>query len=264
MAFNSNNNGGDKDYRPTVYGGFSFTNPESNNSPARIAITYWKGLMKLHIQPKDENNSQNYVKYDDKNGNYAFLTPAKAKILADGISAVINGDVSSYGVTVSNDSRLISVAKSGSGYILIIGNASSSGIDGVATYEFSTGFYKAITNFNINDNSFGTEDMDSAFELKMLQDNLYEFYKASCSAMAYSVVDGMYFSSSKHTYETLNNIANKLGIQSGGKAAKNNSSFFSMNGGNNNNNAGRSSSAPAEIDDMSSLLGDFADEELPF
>jgi len=260
MAFNSNNT--EKDYRPTVYGGYSFANPAAASGASRIAITYWKGLMKLHIQPKDENNSQNFVKYDDKNGNYAFVTPAKAKLLVDGIDKLINGDFSSYGVTVSNDTRLITITKKGDAYLLVIGNASPSGIEGIVTYEFSTGFYKGVTNFDLDTNTFSTEDMDAAFELRMLQTNLYEFYKASCSATAYSVVDAMYFSSSKHTYETLNNIASKLGVTTGGKASKSNASFFNMNpsGG---SNSGRASSAPEEIDDVSALLGDF-DDESPF
>lgn len=262
MAFNSNN-GGDKDYRPSVFGGYSFTNPSADSGASRIAISYWKGLMKLHIQPKDEANSQNFVKYDDKNGNWAFLTPSKAKILADGIEKVISGDFSSYGVTTSNDTRLITVTKQGDTYLLVIANASPSGIEGVITYEFSKGFYKGITNFDVSSSSFGTEDIDASFELRMLRDNLNEFYTASSTATAYTVVDAMYFASNKHTYETLNNIASKLGVQSGGKASKSNASFFSMNGGNSGGSSSRSSSAPAEIDDPASLLGDF-DDEMPF
>ena len=77
----------------------------------------------------------------------------------------------------------------------------------------------------------------------------------------------MYFSSNKHTYETLNAIASKMGLSTGGKAVKSNGSFFSNNSGNtsSNNDSERASSRPQEVDSVDSFLNDvLGDEDVPF
>ena len=115
MAFgnfnNSNSNNGDKEYRPSVFSALPFSNPNASvGNGSRLSISYWKGMMKVHVQPKTGSDG-NFTKYDDKNGNYAFLTPAKAKALADGISKLRDGKLEAVAVLTTNDTKIVNILK---------------------------------------------------------------------------------------------------------------------------------------------------------
>lgn len=277
MAFgnfnNSNSNNGDKEYRPSVFSALPFSNPNASvGDGSRLSISYWKGMMKVHVQPKTGSDG-NFTKYDDKNGNYAFLTPAKAKALADGISKLRDGKLEAVAVLTTNDTKIVNITTANkvggtsSNYVLYVGNCDTSGITDASIYEFSSDFHNIVENFDMNTNSFERKTLGSEFELDMFQSNLVQFADATNNAIAASVVDAMYFSSNKHTYETLNAIASKMGLSTGGKAVKSNGSFFSNNSGNtsSNNDSERASSRPQEVDSVDSFLNDvLGDEEVPF
>lgn len=278
MAFgnfnNSNSNNGDKEYRPSVFSALPFSNPNASvGNGSRLSISYWKGMMKVHVQPKTGSDG-NFTKYDDKNGNYAFLTPAKAKALADGIAKLREGKLEAVAVLTTNDTKIVNITTankvggtSSDVYVLYVGNCDTSGITDASIYEFSSDFHNIVENFDMNTNSFERKTLGSEFELDMFQTNLVQFADATNNAIAASVVDAMYFSSNKHTYETLNAIAGKMGLSTGGKATKSNGSFFSNNNGNvsSNNDSERASSRPQEVDSIDSFLNDvLGDEEVPF
>lgn len=280
-SYSTGNNGGDKDYRPSVFSQISFVNPAGEvGGGARVSISFWKGLMKIHIQPKAGTDGNGFVKYDDKNGSYAFLTPFKASALVKGIEDIKAGKAVAAGVTVTGDTKLINIAPasyaggtSTTNYILHIANADNTGISGGNIYDFSTGYHGYIQDFKVADNSYGKVDFDSMFEVNMFENMLKEFVNAASSATAYAVVDSMYFASNKHSYDCLNRICEKLGIatSSGNGAAKSNGSFF-RNGGNGApatggdpeaSSSSRSASKPAEI--TSDAIADFlADDDVPF
>lgn len=273
-GFSGGNNGGrEQEYRPNVYSALPFTNPNGSCGGARLSVSYWKGMMKLHVQPKTGNNNNGFTSYDDKNGNFAFLTPAKAVLLADGIDRLLKGENTAAGVPTTNDTKIVNITTAGkvggkgNEWALMIGNCDQNGVSDSSVYEFSTDFHSVINDFDMSDNTFTKSTMSSEFELKMFAQMLRDFAAATSNALAASVVDAMYFASGKHTYETLNAIAGKMGLQSGGRASKSNGSFFSNGGGSNsaaNNDAPRVSSRPQDIDSADDFLASLEDEDLPF
>lgn len=261
MNFNNNYNGETKEqYRPTVYGSYAYTNLSSSVENSKLNFSYWKGLLKISIiNPKNTNNNSEYTEWDTDNSLYGYITPFKARILADGIDHILDKSVSNYGVKIKNGILYITRGSEFGGsedtYLLVIKYVDDNGdVVSSSAYEFVSEYHFGISDYNSDAKSFNTNYMDSTFELKAFKQSLINYANSADYAIAASVCDAMSTSVTGYMTKKIDSIANKLGIQNNTRYGNSNSSYFNANNGNTSNNT--RSGESTEYDDFESLLND--------
>lgn len=263
MNFNNNYNGESREpYRPTVYGSYSYTNMDSSVDVSRLSYSYWKGLLKIAIStPKTNNVKSDYNEWDTENSVYGYLTPFKARILADGIDKILTKAVSNYGVKIKNGILYITRASEFGGsensFVLVIKYVDDNGnVLTSAAYEFTCEYHFGITNYNSDNKSFDTDFMEGIFELNMFKQTLLNYANAADYSIAASVCDAMSTSVTGSMYKKLDAIGNKLGVQGNTRYGSSNSSYFNARGNSNASSEVSKSGESTEYDDIESMLSD--------
>lgn len=211
-------NGGSNNNRPNVYSGFKFNNTEQGKSG--MNFSFWSGLLKVGIAPLKQTSNSEYPMYDRESEVAVYLTPQKAYILSNEIKRFIAGEVENTGVTagtsficVSNgeaydqESPVISIRKF---------NKDLSEIEAEAIFVTRTNLHFAVHNFDINKVD-GEHDFDTYknMDIENIAILCEEFYKSMTHAQAYSVIDCQSYSNNRIN-STIEAIADKLGVSTGG------------------------------------------------
>ena len=232
---NNNNNNNKKDNSPEVYSPISFKNPEAECDPSHLSFSFWKCMLKVSISPMIQNAGGQYPQYDHENQGSAFLTHDRARMLYSEITEFLK-DPNAYnnmGVP-SGATKLISISNGKefgvNSPVLVIReiNGETGTIESSYMYQFKKN-YKAIRNFNENDQSYD-ECYYEDLEIYTFLDMLEQFYKGASLATAYTVLHADRFNETK-LQNKLDMLMDAAGIErsipnrgSNGPAK----SFFSM------------------------------------
>lgn len=242
----NNNNGNQK---VNVYSGYRFSNTEQVKSG--MNISFWSDLLKIGIAPLKQTSGSEYPMYDRESEVAVYLTPQKAKILANEIHRFIAGDFDNTGVTAGTS--FVSISK-GDAYeqpapVVSIRkfNKALSEIEAEAIFVVRTQFNFAVHNFDMakvdGDHDFDTyKNMD----LENLATVCDEFYRAMSHAYAYSVIDRQAYANNKMN-ASIAAIAEKLGVSTGGNFVNNNGGSHKAH---NFANSGENQFSAGSIDDL--------------
>ena len=221
-----------------VYCGYRFRMPDGNKdkAPTGIDISYWNNMLKLTIAHlvKSNGNNGEYYTMDRDNRADAFLTPVKARILANEIRKFIDADgaIKSAGVTTGKTLVTVStgeefeVAKADFPCITIRKfSDDASKIEMEIFYEINADYYFGVHNFNRDDmdGEHNTDDY-KYIELENLITILEDFYNGMAYGSAYASARAVY------DYSPVGKLLNDLsgeGNSSSGSNTMNNSGGFS-------------------------------------
>lgn len=261
-TYNNNQGSNKNDSNITVYSNYRMNNAESLIDQTCLTFRYWKQSLCIGIFPRKQTGNENDIAFDMDNGITIYLSHTKARILKAEIENFLRDPVAYNGSGVPSGQAAITISN-GLEYgkntpVLTIrkvdgetGNILSS-----FAYEFKTNFHYSIRHYD--GKNFDTEYDDYRnIEIQQMITVLDEYIKASTNAIAFTVRDQSKFAESR-TFNTLNAIAEKLGVElrgnSNGAKRFNNSSYFNNSGSNNNNSGYSSPSAvaygTATIDDL--------------
>lgn len=232
MALGDKYENNKKDYdnkkNPTVYSRFSLANSESTIDPSKLGASFWNGLLKLSISPSKPGTQE----YDHDNAGAVHLSHFKAKLFADEIALFLQNPETYANQGVPSGAGLVSITngKELTGKLnpcLVIRKISEDGkIESTYVYEFKNNYHYAIRNYDDKDNSFD-KIYNNNLELQLLHTLLTEYYTSVNGAMAYSVIDYGRFDNSRVNTK-LDSIAEKLGVEYGGKSGGNKRSSSSV------------------------------------
>lgn len=213
MALGNYDNNKKNQWTPVYYSQYGAGNSESTVDPSAIGYSFYNRMLKITISPVKMNNGDK-VSYDHDNAAIVWLTHTKARLLHDAIERVLSGEVSNVGVPTGtegfvrfSDGKELGV----NNYCLIINKVNENGevISGYA-YEFKSKHHYHVENFNPNDASH-KKVYNNNLEVQQLLDLLKTYYESMTGAIAYSVMDGMRFTTdSQNTKMDL--VMSKLGI----------------------------------------------------
>ena len=242
---NTNNSNNTGKYAFSMDSSYKFCNGESKIDQTGIKFSFWNGLLKVTIAPKQQatgtNGGEEYDTFDWKNGTTVYLSYMKANLLLQEIKAFREGKLTNAGVPTGRTSTNLIYISNGKEFgndttcIVIVGINENGGAESTAVYEFKKQFNYAIRNYDSKAIKFEKQYYDE-IELDSICTLLDEFYRAMSGAIAYSVIDA----NSRNDYRvkcSLEAIAGKLGVDLGyGKSnyAQNNkpaSNFFNNNTG---------------------------------
>ena len=220
-----------------VYCGYRFRMPDGNKdkAPTGIDISYWNNMLKLsiaHLVKSNGNNGEYYV-IDRDNRADAFLTPTKARILANEIRKFIDADgaIKSAGVTTGKTLVTVStgeefeVAKADYPCITIRKfSDDASKIEMTIFYEINADYYFGVRDFKQSEMD-GTHEKDDYkyIELENLITILEDFYTGMAYGNAYASARAVY------DYSPVGKLLNDLsgdGNSSSGSSTMNNSGGF--------------------------------------
>ena len=236
-----------QDFRPETYG-YAFFNGESAYDKVGLKLSMWKGLLIFRFCPKVDSGNE-YSTYDSKNALSIYVNPSKANIikyyLMEFLELIKKDPKTKFNKAIQTNTGIISIntgiyAKTKEIPFITGMKVNDSGqITQSLNYEFKLGMDFGIIDYNPDDASYSTEvDPFKYDEIQRLIIQLDEYVKGSTNAIAASVTDRLSFEFNK-IENTHVKIANKLGVEIGGRGGYSNTtkqSYFS-----NNSNGGSSS-----------------------
>ena len=245
-----------KEYSPTVYSGYRFSNIESNADKSRLSFSMQNGFLKIIIEPKIEGDE---IKFDKDNAGDCYLTHTKARMLCNEISCFMksNGEIKSAGV--SSGVGIITIESGeeyGCGPCLVIRKVDEEGrVVSSYLYEFRKNFTFSIRNFNDKTKDFDkVYDDYSNIEIEQFQVVLSQFADAMANATAYSVVNAMKYTTNGMV-KKIDAIADKMGVSFKKQSYNSGSggSFF------NNNSSQNTKPASYENTTLDKIVDDYED-----
>lgn len=213
MALGNYDNNKKEQYTPVYYSEYGTGNPEGVD-PSALSYTFYSRMLKLSISPLKMNNGDK-IAYDHDNAAVAWLTHTKARMLYDQIQRVLAGEINNGGVSTGKEGlvRFCDGKELGTNnYCLIINKINESGeVTSSYAYEFKMKYHYAIDNYNPKDSSHKKHYYD-LIEINQLLDLLKSYYESMTGATAYSVMDGMRFSTNASSTK-LDLVMSKLGVE---------------------------------------------------
>lgn len=250
MPLNSYNNN-NKGPSVNVYTPMSFINPEK--TPGRFTISYFNRVMQFAITNVVVGNGPDgFPRFDNNNQAKVFISFRQAKILHDGILAMLAKDSTVNNVCIETKNGLLKVTN-GVEYGYENYTISITYQDQNKNFQESVYYFKGdktlAYNYDKDSNSYDVMDFPK-FELNTFLMILDEYYKASSYAVAASVREaGMYRDDG--FYRTIHAIADKVGVP---KESSNNQQYsshtFLQNSAQYNGNAAGSTSGNYNGDGM--------------
>lgn len=224
MAYNSysNNKDANKPYEPTVYSAYRFNNGESSVDKTCLTFSVWKQMLKIGISPRKEGSEE--MVFDMDKGLAVYLNHNKARILANELRNFLRDPETYNGCGVPSGQGIISISN-GNEFgantpVLAIRKLDESGnVVSSFAYEFKTGYYFSIRNYNggmqftRETASYDTLEIESMILL------LDEYCKAMTYMLAYSIMDANKYNNDR-TYKQLTSIAEKVGVEVGRSSSK--------------------------------------------
>jgi len=209
---NYDNNRGNDQYIPAYYSAYNTGNQEGID-PSSLNYSFYNRMLKLSISPL-KMNSGDKVAYDHENAAIVWLTHTKARMLHNQILRVLNGELTNGGVNTGKEGliRFSDGKELGiNNYCLIINKINENGecVSSYA-YEFKTKYHYAVDNFDPKDASH-KKHYDNQIEIDQLLTLLQSYYESMSGALAYSVMDGMRFTTNAQNTK-MDLIMSKLGI----------------------------------------------------
>jgi len=251
MALGKTYNNNKKELHTTTFSALKMYNKDGVD-PTAMTFTFWNNLLKLSIAPKKESTGD-YAQYDYENAGLVYLSPMKAKIFADSITAVLEDpSVLNDSIGVPSSNGIISLHKSvngSKGMCIVIKKLDEHGrIEASYAYEFKVDF-----NFAVKDYTDGEDDIVKVYnnnlELLSFRDLLQEFYLKSNGASAH--FNREYSKFDKASIDNkLVALADKLGVEYGKGGYKKSSSIFSSNKSSNDTPAIESGESKYSIDNL--------------
>lgn len=216
-----------KEIHVTTYSDTAFSNVESAVDKTKLTVTFWNKTMKLAISAmKDVNNPAAGFDYD--NSGLAYLSPIKAKILADVMQNFINDPNAEDGQGIITKDTYLTIHRNICNEdglpCLVLRKFNAEGIvEATFAYEFKG--YDNISGF-VSADKFKTQAQPHA-EINALITTLNEYYLNSNGANAHFNMEYSKFANARHD-EQIRAIADKLGVSTGGgnKSTQPRSSVF--------------------------------------
>lgn len=248
MALGNENNQ-KKYYEPLVYSQFGVSNTEGVD-PSALSFTFWNRMLKVAITPmKPTANPNDRNIWDRDNETCVWLTPTKAKMLADEIRyAMANPDsCNNAGVPTGKDG-LISFSNGkelgATSPCLIIRkiNQDDGTVNSVYAYQFKTEYrnYRSVRNYDPNHPADFESYCYANTEIEGFLAVLDQYYLTSTGAVGYAVIDAARYDIQKNNTK-MELIMEKLGIErpdysrGGNRGGSSGGSFFSSNNGKQDN-----------------------------
>ena len=257
-TYNNNQGSNKNDPNITVYSNYRMNNAESLIDQTCLTFRYWKQSLCIGIFPRKQTGGDE-VAFDMDNGITIYINHTKARILKNELELFLQDPVKYNGSGVPSGQAAITISN-GVEYgkntpVLTIRkvNADTGVVTSAFAYEFKTNFHYSIRGYD-GKNFVAEYDAYKYLEIHQMITVLDEYIKASTNAIAFTVRDQSKFTETR-TFNTLNSIAEKLGIEvrTGGsnKQRFNNNSYFNSA----SNNGGYSSPSgvaygTATIDDL--------------
>jgi len=221
---------------PSVYG-YSFFNKFSTIDKTMLSFSMWKTTICAGIFPLIESENDDQIKYDKKGGIRIYLTPFKAHMFAELIRRFKQDPKTYSGKGVPSGQALISIEspKVTPGYknpdanpLIVIRKVSQDGSLEVSyAYEINNEFYSVIENYDKNTGEFVKNPNEfDGMELDLIITQLESYCEAMSNSIAFSV--------NEQTFQHLDKIANKLGVEllSSYSSGYKSNSYFNSNPGN--------------------------------
>lgn len=252
------NNNKKKDYSPTVYSPYSFSNPESTVDPTKLSFTYWNNMLKLSVSPRKQTNDDQ-VAFDYDNSISVYLTHTKARLLAEEIELFMQDPTAYSNMGVPSGAGLVSISNGKEVGVncpcLIIRKIDEQGIVTASiAYQFKQQYHYSIRNYSEKKSDGFDKIFNDDIEILELQQVLVGYYQAMTAATAYSVMEQQKYDMSRINTK-LELIGDKLGIEFGKNnkgGGKSSSSFF--NSSNGNNNGGGAQFSNSSLEDIDELM----------
>lgn len=221
-------------FSPTVFSGFTLYNPISKIDKTSMSFSMWKSTLKISIVPVIETESVNETpKYDYKNSISIYLTPIKAHLFAEILTAFKKEPIKYTNYGISTPQSIITVdvpktfGKDYDGTVISIRRVGENGnIEASYSYECSSDNFSAVVGFNTKNPKEFTQDTEifKNEEVDAIIHQLNSYYEAMSNANAFATVNVL--------YPYLDKIAAKLGVDLSNNTRKNSSGFFtSVNNG---------------------------------
>lgn len=253
MGDTNNNQNKEKMYEENYYSRMRFY----DNTNMSLGFSFWKGMLKIYIS-QNTAAPGGFPKYDEL--VYIHMSPAKAKILANGITELLaEGDKSTklYGVNTGSGEvqGLIACGNRNGRKYLVIGKVDPNGkaVD-TQEFEFTSDYNFGLVFSNIEKMEFERNYYNN-MDIESFRDLLEDYARSTNGAMGYAVADIARYETAKNNNKIMA-IQDALGIEkkSSSSAPKGSSSnsFFNKPAGASSSTAstrGRSTS----IDDLDDL-----------
>lgn len=220
--------------------GYAFFNKESGVDKTMLSFNMWKTTIRASIYPLIESENDDQVKYDRKGGISIYLSPFKAAMFAELIRKFMKDPQAYSGKGVPSGQALITIEdpsiaegfnKPGANPLIVIRKINpEGGVEMCYAYETNKDFYAVIEKYNQNTGEFvkNTEEFKQ-LELHLIARQLETY----CEAMGNSIA----FAVNEQTFQHLDKIANKLGVEllSSYSSSYKSNSYFNTNDGSGNN-----------------------------
>lgn len=211
-------------WEPSYYSRLKIKNPSENLA---LNFSFWKGTLKISIGEAVPSNADNKV----SELAYIHLSPTKARILAKGVSEVLE-DAESDKTTCAVDTGIgethgfIAIGRNGGVPFLFIAKVNSSG-----KYESSQRFnfnhnYNYLLRVHNLDNLQCQKEYLNDLELQQFYDLLIDYATAASGALGASIHDLNRYEAAKIS-NLIKKVAEKTGAIDRNSYGKSNNSFFS-------------------------------------
>lgn len=245
-------NNNDKQITNMTYSNMSFANSESRIAKTKLNISFFNALLKIGIALQNNANTNNeYATYDNEHQIAVYLSWNKAKILHDMIIKIKDPNSDVKNVCIETKGGLLMVSD-GTKYgttnpcVSILYNHGNG--DEEVIYETKSN-YKVAYNFE-NEQQYEESIFDN-MELDALQTVLIEYYKASTSAVAASVMHANMYKNN-YTNNMIAAIADKVGANTGSSKGGYTSRSFLNKESNNTNNT--TTYTQSSFEDIASMM----------
>ena len=249
MSFKSYNNN-DKQPTNTTYSPVSFSNPEALDG-SRLNINYFNKLLQVTIQ-KRNGTKNDFATYDTENTADIYISITKAKVLYD-LMQMMKNDDSIHNVCIETNKGLLMISD-GSNYgvtspCISISTSNDNGVN-TAVYVTKDHYHKGAFNFNMDSNEY-TDQYFGDLEIEVFENVLLQYYNAATYAIAATVMEASMY---KHNalINTINAIAEKVGVDFGNNGGGYSSKSQFLSGNNNqsssSSNSGMSGGVPKEYE----------------
>lgn len=243
----TNGSNNKKENNVNTYSPYAFTNAESKIDTTAFNTTFWNRMLILSIIPIKVNGDN--IEFDKDNAGKIYLTHIKAKMLRDEIVEYLKDPMAYNNLGVPSGAGLISISngKDVAGKVVPMITIRMIDESGKPTasyaYEFKTDYHYSIRNYD--DKGEFDKVYYKDYEIDALIVLLEEYYKAMTGAVAHSVMEFGKFQNDR-TKNSLNAIAEKLGVDTGFKKTNSFKSTSAFNNGGRNVSTASSSNKSLE------------------